>query len=302
MMKTGAIILASWQPMEKNRDNEDMPIFLPMYPLDGTTVIKREIAALRKASVSPILVLADCKKEILKNHLSHNHVVFIEDDACQEPDRERTLQAGLAAARSQMDRVIVVPVDMPAFSFQTLEKLLTYPKSTIPIYDRQAGWPRTYVFSDKGAETTKAEQVPVDDPGVLLSLLDPDGIEKTQQYLKTQRSINGLRCKTKVILTREEDFFGPGVCRLLEYIDETGSIQAAASRMHMSYSKSWKMINKVEQEMGFPFLNRSNGGRSGGSSTLTEEGRLFIERYQAMSQDMRRISQNFFDVYFKDFQ
>lgn len=302
MMKTGAIILASWQPLEKNRDNEDMPIFLSMYPLDGTTVIKREIAALRKASVSPILVLAGCKKEILKNHLSHNHVVFIEDDACQEPDRERTLQAGLAAARSQMDRVIVVPVDMPAFSFQTLEKLLTYQKSTIPIYDRQAGWPRTYVFSDKGTETTKAEQVPVDDPGVLLSLLDPDGIEKTQQYLKTQRSINGLRCKTKVILTREEDFFGPGVCRLLEYIDETGSIQAAASRMHMSYSKSWKMINKVEQEMGFPFLNRSNGGRSGGSSTLTEEGRLFIERYQAMSQDMRRISQNFFDVYFKDFQ
>ncbi len=301
-MKTGALILASLPPEEKDRGNEEISLFLPMYPLDGTTAIKREIAALRKASVSPILVLASHKKEILKNHLSHNHVVFIEDDACQEPDRERTLQAGLAAARSQMDRVIVVPVDMPAFSFQTLEKLLTYQKSTIPIYDRQAGWPRTYVFSDKGTETTKAEQVPVDDPGVLLSLLDPDGIEKTQQYLKTQRSINGLRCKTKVILTREEDFFGPGVCRLLEYIDETGSIQAAASRMHMSYSKSWKMINKVEQEMGFPFLNRSNGGRSGGSSTLTEEGRLFIERYQAMSQDMRRISQNFFDVYFKDFQ
>lgn len=301
-MKTGALILASQPPDEKNRDNEDMPIFLPMYPLDGTTVIKREIAALRKASVSPILVLAGCKKEVLQNHLSHNHVVFLEDDACRETDREKVLQTALAAARPQMDRAVVIPVDMPAFSFQTLERLLSCQKSTIPTYDGQAGWPRTYVFSDKGTETTTAEQIPVDDPGILLSLLDPEGIEQIRQYLKTQRSINGLRCKTKVILTREEDFFGPGVCRLLEYIGETGSIQAAASRMHMSYSKSWKMINKVEQEMGFPFLNRSNGGRSGGSSTLTEEGRLFIERYQAMTQDMRRISQNFFDVYFKDFQ
>lgn len=301
-MKTGALILASQPPNEKNKDNEDMPIFLPMYPLDGTTVIKREITALRKASVSPILVLAGCKKEILQNHLSHNHVVFVEDDACQDTDREKILQTALAAARPQMDRAVVIPVDMPAFSFQTLERLLRCQKSTVPTYDGQAGWPRTYVFSDKGTETTTAEQIPVDDPGVLLSLLDPDGIEQIRQYLKTQRSINGLRCKTKVILTREEDFFGPGVCRLLEYIDETGSIQAAASRMHMSYSKSWKMVNRVEQEMGFPFLNRSNGGKSGGSSTLTEEGRLFIERYQAMTQDMRRISQNFFDVYFKDFQ
>ena len=62
------------------------------------------------------------------------------------------------------------------------------------------------------------------------------------------------------------------------------------------------MVNKVEKEMGFPFLDRCNGGKKGGSSTLTEEGRLFIERYQAMTRDMRRISQNFFDVYFKDFQ
>lgn len=300
-MKTGALILASLQPDEKDRGNEEMAPFLPMYPLDGTTAIKREIAAVRKAALSPIVVLAGYQKDVLKNHLSHNNVIFVEHTTYKEASQEETLQIGLEAARPWMDRAVVVPVGSPAFSSQTLEQLLNCKKSALPLCNGQMGWPRTYVFKE-GETTPDLEQIPVEDNGVLLSLSYPGGAGLIQQYFKTQRSTNELRCKTKLVLTKEEDFFGPGVCRLLEYIDETGSIQAAASQMHMSYSKSWKMVNKVEKEMGFPFLDRCNGGKKGGSSTLTEEGRLFIERYQAMRTDMERISQNFFDIYFKDFQ
>lgn len=299
-MKTGALILASSQPDGQDRGNEEMPLFLPMYPLDGTTVIKREIAALRRASLSPIVILAGYQKEILKNHLSHNNVIFVENETYEKTSLEEALQIGLEAARPWMDRAIVVPVGSPAFSPQTLEQLLQCGKNTIPVCNGQMGWPRLYVFQEDPG--IRADTISVDDAGILLSLLDKEGKEQVKQYFKTQRSINELRCKTKMILTKEEDFFGPGVCRLLQYIDETGSIQAAASKMHMSYSKSWKMVNKVEKEMGFPFLDRCNGGKKGGSSTLTEEGRLFIERYQAMRTDMERIGQNFFDIYFKDFQ
>ena len=104
------------------------------------------------------------------------------------------------------------------------------------------------------------------------------------------------------MISKEEDFFGPGVYHLLQYIDETGSIQAAAAKMNMSYSKGWKMINKVEKELGFRFLNRCNGGKNGGSSTITPEGRLFMERYHAMLEDMKRITRGFFEVYFGEFQ
>lgn len=62
------------------------------------------------------------------------------------------------------------------------------------------------------------------------------------------------------------------------------------------------MVNRLEKEMGFLFLNRCNGGKNGGSSTITEEGRTFMERYHAMEEDMRRIGQRFFDTYFQDFQ
>ena len=89
---------------------------------------------------------------------------------------------------------------------------------------------------------------------------------------------------------------------MLQFIDETGSIQAAAKQMGMSYSKCWKLLNRAEEQMGFPFLNRNNGGRHGGNSTITEEGREFMNRYQAMLEDISRLSQNFFDVYFQDYQ
>lgn len=309
-MKTGALILATSPPGEAHRDNEEFPLFVPMYPLDGTTVIKREISTLRQAAVSPILALTDGPKDVLKTHLSHNHILFVEDSSPSSHNREASLRTGLMAAQQKMDRVIIVPVECPAFSLETLLALLACEKSAAPTCHGLRGWPRLLDLTQWGGEMPEhfswdalpLEELPTEDPSVLLSLLEENGIQKIQEHFKNQRRANELRCKTKVVLTKEDDFFGPGVCHLLECIDETGSIQAAASQMHMSYSKSWKMINKVEKEMGFPFLNRSNGGKSGGSSTLTDEGRQFIERYRAMVRDMEQMSQNFFDTYFRDFQ
>lgn len=99
-MKTGALIIASGDYGEEYRDNEGIPLFLPMYPLDGTTVIKGEIAKLRKAGVSPIVVLAGCHSETLKLHLSHNNVIFLEDEAYREHSFEETFAIGLSRVRA----------------------------------------------------------------------------------------------------------------------------------------------------------------------------------------------------------
>lgn len=299
-MKTGALLIASFDFEKEIRNNEEIPVFLPMYPLDGTTVIKREIAALRKAELSPIIVLLGYQKEILKNHLCHNNVIFVEDELYRIHDREDALRIGLEKAGKYMERVVVVPVECPSFSGKILNELLECKGSAVPVYEGKEGNPRIYTLQEGGLE--RPEELPVDDPGILMSLLDEGGIKEAEQYAEKQRSANELRCKTKLVLTKEEDFFGPGIYRLLKYIDETGSIQAAAAKMNMSYSKGWKMVNKVEKEMGFLFLNRCNGGKNGGSSTVTEEGRLFMERYHAMTEDMKKISQRFFDTYFRDFQ
>ncbi len=300
MKKTGALIIASSDFREENRDNEDIPVFLPMHPLDGTTVIKRVIATLRRAGLSPILVVLGYQKEVLKNHLSHNKVLWIEDGQYQDHDLQDSLELGLQEAEKHMDRAAVIPVEYPAFTKETLEELLKCPGSAVPVCQGLEGYPRLYAFGEQG-EKDECRCL-VEDQGCVLSIRAEGGIRKAGEYVKAQRDANELRCRNRLILSKEEDFFDPEVYRLLRFIDESGSIQSAAARMGMSYTRGWKMVNRLEKEMGFLFLNRCNGGKNGGSSTITEEGRTFMERYHAMEEDMRRIGQRFFDTYFQDFQ
>lgn len=109
-----------------------------------------------------------------------------------------------------------------------------------------------------------------------------------------------LDIKMKIFLSGDRDFFGPGMYRLLSYVEETGSLKAAVLKMEMSYTKGWKMIRKAEEEAGFPFLSSSNGGKHGGGSAVTEEGRKFMEEYQAMTEEIEASSRRIFEKYFGD--
>lgn len=107
-----------------------------------------------------------------------------------------------------------------------------------------------------------------------------------------------LDVQTKIFLSGEHAFFGPGMYELLSYIEETGSLRAAVEQMEMSYTKGWKMIRKAEQEAGFSFLKRSNGGKHGGCSVVTEEGKRFMEEYHAMAEEIASSSQAIFEKHF----
>ena len=93
-----------------------------------------------------------------------------------------------------------------------------------------------------------------------------------------------VTAKVKLTLCAGDRFFGPGVCELLEHIRETGSIQAAAARMEMSYSKAWKILKRAEEEMGVSLINRVSGGKNGGSSTLTPAGEKAVSEFREMEK------------------
>ena len=88
---------------------------------------------------------------------------------------------------------------------------------------------------------------------------------------------------TKIQLFDEngEKFFGEGPCRLLEQVEQTGSLRCAAASMEMAYSKALKLVKQAEEALGFPLTQRSVGGKDGGGSTLTPEGREFLHKYEA---------------------
>ena len=78
-----------------------------------------------------------------------------------------------------------------------------------------------------------------------------------------------------------EKFFGEGPARLLRGIEQTGSLRAAAMSMEMAYTKALKLIRNAENALGFPLIRRSTGGKDGGGSCLTKEGKAGLERCEA---------------------
>ena len=53
--------------------------------------------------------------------------------------------------------------------------------------------------------------------------------------------------------------------------------------------------------MGFTFLDRYNGGPHGGYSIITEEGREFMKRYEALLDEMQQTGQKIFEKYFEKY-
>ena len=92
-----------------------------------------------------------------------------------------------------------------------------------------------------------------------------------------------MRAATKITFFDDngEKFFGEGPARLLRRIEEKGSLRAAALSMEMAYTKALSILNHAESALGFPLVIRVTGGKSGGGSRLTEEGKEWLERYES---------------------
>ena len=77
--------------------------------------------------------------------------------------------------------------------------------------------------------------------------------------------------------------FGRGVAALCQGVVDTGSLNAAAKKMGMAYSKAWRIMKDTEDALGFKILNRD--GAHG--STLTPEGRALLDTYYEVEKQVQ---------------
>jgi molybdate transport system regulatory protein len=85
-----------------------------------------------------------------------------------------------------------------------------------------------------------------------------------------------------------ESFLGRGRVELLEKIGELGSISAAAREMGMSYKAAWDAVDAMNTLAEQPLVIRSTGGKHGGGTLLTEEGRRTVELFRHAEGEYRR--------------
>jgi len=87
------------------------------------------------------------------------------------------------------------------------------------------------------------------------------------------------------VLRGKETVLGPGRVELLEHIERTGSLTAAAKRMGMSYMRAWSLVKSLNGWFRIALVEAVRGGKSGGGARLTKTGRNVIDLYRRMEME-----------------
>jgi molybdate transport system regulatory protein len=90
----------------------------------------------------------------------------------------------------------------------------------------------------------------------------------------------------------ENRFLGGDRINLLEKIDELGSISSAAKAAGISYKTAWHLVNMMNNLSEKPLVERMTGGKGGGGTVLTREGKKIIDQFRIVQEEHRKFLQN----------
>ncbi len=87
--------------------------------------------------------------------------------------------------------------------------------------------------------------------------------------------------RSKVWIEKDgKPLIGKGRAQLLEEIQRTGSIRRAASGLGLSYRHAWGIVSRISKTAGSPVVVPKRGGRRGGGSVLSDEGKELLAMYR----------------------
>ncbi|MDO5549984.1 MAG: NTP transferase domain-containing protein [Lachnospiraceae bacterium] len=283
----------------------------PLLQVGQISIIKRIVITFQQAGIFPIVVVTGAEEDEVKYQLSKYGVIFVQDENCEYSELFDSIKIGLNYLRGKCDRVFFTPVNAPMFMPGTLLQLMKADGPIIvPSYQGRSGHP--ILFSDAiipavcsfngsgGLRSAIAsldnvrQFVPVEDCGVLMTV---HNIDQLNQRL-AQHSHALLHPTLDISLRKERSFFNPRVKLLLYLIMDTCSVRKACDKMALSYGKAWNMLNELETEIGYPVVERKQGGSRGGATRLTARGLKFLKTWQQFEDRVFLYCQTEFNALF----
>ena len=298
-----------------------MGSFKPLLPVGDRTALHSILHLLRTSGVEEIAVVTGYRAEDIRYALAGEEVHLLYNSDYKKSHMFDSIKMGFAKMHQRAAHLILWPVDIPAVSQDTVEKLLhaaaeTERQVVLPCHKGICGHP--VIFSEDTYETVlqhdgkeglhgalrklnTVTEVVVDDPFVLMDMDTQDDyrrlVAKKQEWDETQQRadhITPFHFSLEVSLGYGEPFFDQKLVLLLEWVQKTGSLKKACEEMGIAYSYGWKTIKKAEALVGFPLLCKVTGGVGGGGSTLTAECRQLIEAYQRFCKEIMKKGQESF--------
>ncbi len=107
--------------------------------------------------------------------------------------------------------------------------------------------------------------------------------------VRRRRANNRLELQGSLWITvGGENLGGRERIDLLRAVAEQGSITRGAKAQGVSYKAAWDAIDAMNTLAGEPLVERSTGGRGGGSTRLTARGQRLVERFEQIDAAHRR--------------
>ena len=107
-----------------------------------------------------------------------------------------------------------------------------------------------------------------------------------------------MKIAYKVWLDNNGKAFGDGPYELLKRVEKTKSLHQAANQMGMAYSKAWRLIQTLEDRLGFALLERRVGGKSGGGSHVTPKAKKLMNHYERFRRDVKMTLEKIYQKHF----
>ena len=269
-MRLGAILIASGEYAN------------PMLPSGEITVAQRMIASLQKAGVTQIVVVTGPDDKKMEKQLAQYGVFFLQNAQPERGDVSITL--GLQYLIGKCEWIYLMDADRPLMDPDTLVDLIASGEERIlPAFSGQPGQPILVKSSCVGRLTgvksiADISAMPefvhrnVQDAGVVLSANEAIH-EKTRI---AEHEVKLTRLVPEFTLYRGKTLLDTKLVALLRLIRETQSVRDACSRMQISYSTAWNLLNGAEASLGYLLVLRNKGGPSGSGSLLTEKGECLL--------------------------
>lgn len=304
MDNTGGLIVAA-------SDNGKNGEITPLMKLGSVSVIRRIVMTFQQANVTPIVVVTGYRALEIEQHLAGYDVIFVRNEKYEHTDKFYSAKLGMEYLKDKCARILFTSVTIPTYTAETVKKLIAMNKQVVvPVHRGRSGHP--LLFSAELAEPilrydgggglndavrqagSEGQYIEVEDRGVVLNA---EKIEKWEDFPDVGR-LTHIHPFVRINLEKEKVLFDSRARLLLTLIEEVRSVKGACKYMALSTGKAWVMINELEEALGYPVVVRRQGGKQGGRTSLTEEGRRFLEKYKIYEETVREYAYDkFFDIF-----
>ncbi len=308
MKKTGAVIVAAGL-------SSRMKAFKPALPFGDSTVANHVINKLKKIGIDPICIVVGHKSKELKNSIYYKDIRYVKNENYSSTQMFDSVLLGIEDIAAICQRILIMPIDLPAILDSTLEKILSVDAGMVRTsFKGQAGHP--IIISADFAKTLKnyngegglrgamensdipISNIEVDDAAVQFDIDTPEEYHKLIEWNYERGEGYPVSPELEVKLKAKETFFDKTAFELLNNIKEHQSLQKACTATNISYSKGSKMIKEIEWELGFAVVEKWTGGKSGGGTSITNEGEKLLENYQKFIADVEESTKEAYKKYF----